>query len=140
VARPRLLSPEVIADVARRRAVGETWATVADGVGVSVSTVQRAVARVPLPPEPEPAQPPPPPAAAASVDALRADPRFEATLLAGIARSSSWQAKAWLLERMHPERWARPPTREVESAPPPAGGPDDPFAWLDELAPRRRDR
>ena len=74
------------------------------------------------------------------MEALRADPRFEASLFAGIARSPSWQAKAWLLERMHPDRWARPPAREVVQPAPVMGGPDDPLAWLDELAPRRRDR
>jgi hypothetical protein len=69
--------------------------------------------------------------------------------VAHIARAAvqSWQAAAWLLERQYPERWARPTTRELrldEEAP--TGTPeasvveDDPFAEVDELAERRRQR
>jgi transposase len=67
----------------------------------------------------------------------------EARHIALIARAgtTSWQAAAWLLERRHPERWARPAPREVEVAAPaaPAAAPD-PFAEVDELARRRRQR
>lgn len=56
------------------------------------------------------------------------------------ATRESWQAAAWLLERRHPERWARPSQREKEESPAPlaADHPADPFAEVDELAARRR--
>lgn len=35
----------------------------------------------------------------------------------------SWQAAAWKLERLHPERWARPPQRVVVTTPPDGAAP-----------------
>lgn len=57
------------------------------------------------------------------------------------AANDNWQASAWLLERRHPQRWARASQREKdEPAAVVAPGPDDPFAEVDELAQRRRQR
>ena len=69
-----------------------------------------------------------------------AEAEGEARHIALIARAgaTNWQAAAWLLERRHPERWARPAAREVAAAAPasPAAAPDA-FAEVDELAQRR---
>jgi transposase len=71
-----------------------------------------------------------------AVEAAQAE--GEARNVAIIARAAmeNWQAAAWLLERQHPERWARISQRPVEE--PAAPGPSDPFAEVDELAARRR--
>lgn len=69
-----------------------------------------------------------------AIDTARAE--GEAVLAATIAKAAPdhWQAAAFLLERMYPERWARVSQRkEDESESPPA----DPFAEFDELAARR---
>ena len=69
--------------------------------------------------------------------AHRDGPVSEAGLVAQIAAADDWRAAAWLLERRHPERWARPAVRAEEKAPPaPLAGPDA----LDELAGRRDQR
>lgn len=56
------------------------------------------------------------------------------------AAKGSWNAAAWLLERRWPERWSSPSkagsVRGFEDDSEPA----DPFAQLDELAPRRENR
>ena len=65
----------------------------------------------------------------------------EAVSVAVIATAArtSWQAAAWMLERRHPERWARLSQREKEETPAPApAGLADPFAEVDELAARRK--
>jgi hypothetical protein len=54
------------------------------------------------------------------------------------AANENWQAAAWLLERMYPDRWARPSQREKGPETPAAPTPGDPFAEVDELALRRR--
>lgn len=71
------------------------------------------------------------------VDAAQAE--GEARNVAIIARAAldNWQAAAWLLERQHPERWARISQRPEEAAPPVSTA-RDPFAEVDELAQRRR--
>jgi len=58
------------------------------------------------------------------------------------AAANSWQAAAWLLERGSPERWARPSQRgeDSERAPAPVLDVSDPFAAVDELARKRRQR
>lgn len=53
------------------------------------------------------------------------------------AARENWQAAAWLLERQHPERWARPSQREKTGSEKPLE-PSDEFAEVDELAARRR--
>jgi len=70
----------------------------------------------------------------------------EAINVAEIAKQArkSWAAAAWILERQYPERWGRVSVRVREEAPVseqtlPAA-PDDPFAEVDELAQRRRQR
>jgi hypothetical protein len=55
------------------------------------------------------------------------------------AAAGNWRASAFLLERQHPERWGPTARRVVrEAATVPAD--DDPFAEVDELAARRRER
>lgn len=50
------------------------------------------------------------------------------------AARESWQAAAWLLERVAPERWAKPSQRDrLPDDPPPV----DELTALDELAERR---
>jgi hypothetical protein len=79
------------------------------------------------------------------VDRARAE--GEARNVAQIARAAgdSWQAAAWLLERMAPERWGRVSVRLRDVAPPESEVPivtdeDDPFREVDELAERRHQR
>lgn len=75
-----------------------------------------------------------------------AQAQAEARNVAAIAAAAreNWQAAAWLLERMYPERWGKTSVRLreqlAEDAPPPAApvDHDDPFREVDELAARRR--
>ena len=74
------------------------------------------------------------------VDCDRAEAEAESRAVAIIANAArdSWQAAAWLLERQHPERWARVSQRkEAEQLKEPEQ-PHDPFSEVDELAARRR--
>lgn len=70
----------------------------------------------------------------------------EARSVAAIANASrdNWQAAAWLLERMYPERWGRVSVRMRDtSTDTPAeetADPDDPFSEVDDLAAARRRR
>lgn len=78
----------------------------------------------------------------------RARAEGEARNVTHIARAAatSWQAAAWLLERMYPERWGRVSVRLRDEEPPaPAELEtdldfDDPFREVDELAEKRRSR
>lgn len=72
------------------------------------------------------------------VQRARAEGESRNVMLIASAAQNNWQAAAWLLERRHPERWARPSQRgeaPAENAPVVT---DDPFAEVDELAHRRR--
>lgn len=75
----------------------------------------------------------------AGVEEARAEGESRNVMLIAKAAQSNWQAAAWLLERRHPERWARPSQRDKDAAagsqPPVA---NDPFSEVDELAQRRR--
>lgn len=70
----------------------------------------------------------------------RAAAEGEARNVALIAKAaaSNWQAAAWLLERSHPERWARISQRGEAAGQPKADAGPDEFSDLDELAARRR--
>jgi hypothetical protein len=57
--------------------------------------------------------------------------------IAAPAARGEWRARAWLLERQHPERWGR---RDRETPPRVETPPDDPFAEVDQLAEQRRKR
>lgn len=75
----------------------------------------------------------------ADVERARAEGESRNVMLIAQAAQANWQAAAWLLERRHPERWARPSQREKDA--PGGNAPvtiDDPFAEVDELAQRRR--
>jgi hypothetical protein len=72
------------------------------------------------------------------------DARFETAMVGVLARAASrgsWQAAAFLLSHAYPERWG--PQRLAGKLPRPRqddeDGPD-PFAEIDELARRRRER
>jgi len=58
------------------------------------------------------------------------------------AARTNWQASAWWLERMYPDRWGKTSVRLRDEAPaePTVAPPDedDPFREVDELAERRR--
>jgi len=78
-------------------------------------------------------------------DIDRAQAQGEARNLTIISQAApdNWQAAAWLLERMYPERYARPSQREQAAASAPLPPTDrDLFAEVDDLAAARaaRDR
>jgi len=79
----------------------------------------------------------------ARVEQAKADAESRLVAVVASAARENWQAAAWQLERRYPERWARPSQRdrdaERESAPAPASS-DDPFAEIDQLAAKRRQR
>jgi hypothetical protein len=70
----------------------------------------------------------------------------EARNVAAIASAAreNWQAAAWLLERMYPDRWGRSSVRlrdtPEETTPQVEHESDDPFAEVDQLAELRRKR
>lgn len=73
-----------------------------------------------------------------AVERARADGEVRNVAMIAQQAQTNWQAAAWLLERRHPERWARPSQRETEPRAEGAASPADPFAEVDELAQRRR--
>lgn len=66
---------------------------------------------------------------------LLAEPRL--VRLIAQAGQTEWRAAAWLLERLHPERYGR---RSGKVVPADADGAPDPFDEVDELAEARRKR
>jgi hypothetical protein len=75
----------------------------------------------------------------ADVERARAEGESRNVLLIAQQAQHTWQAAAWLLERRHPERWARVSQRSPDApAANAAMTTDDPFAEVDELARRRR--
>jgi hypothetical protein len=86
---------------------GVTVAVAAEAAGVARSTVYRWMGR--------------PRDFRVAVERARAE--MEVSMVASVERASragSWRASAWLLERMAPERWAKPSDR-----PTPGGGTPD---------------
>jgi hypothetical protein len=68
-----------------------------------------------------------------------ARPELALVVPVAAAAKTNWRASAWLLERRYPERWAAPPRRADDEAPP-AVDANDPFAEIDMLAAKRRAR
>jgi hypothetical protein len=140
MAQANRLTPELRVDLERQLADGVPFAVVAQRFGIGRRTLTRWIAdgrvvRRRLDPAPEPA----------SIGLSAFEEQFDRAeagpvgVVVDAARSGSWQASAWLLERRWPERWARPPQRQAQ----PDGllaGQDDPFAEVDLLAERRRRR
>jgi hypothetical protein len=144
VGRPTLLDDELRHDLERELAAGVPVAVAAQRFGVGSRTLHRWLAaglvRRELPAQPVVHDVVHYGADEVSLDdrLLRAEPGLVAEIIAA-SRRGSWQASAWLLERIAPQRWAKPARRTEE---PPAHVPREEagiFAELDELA-RRRDR
>lgn len=78
------------------------------------------------------------------VEQARAEAEVRAVTQIATAARDSWQAAAWLLERQYPDRWGRASVRARDDAPAaPAiseSSAEDPFAEVDELAQKRRQR
>ena len=70
------------------------------------------------------------------LEQARAEGEARSVARIAAAAGDNWQAAAWLLERQHPDRWARPALRGDERPVAPVAGPDA----LDELAGRRAAR
>lgn|SRR5215831_1622446 len=77
----------------------------------------------------------------ARVEQAKADAESRLVAVVASAARENWQAAAWQLERRYPDRWARPSQREKDEGREPAPvSASDPFAEVDELAKRRRQR
>jgi len=136
--RPAKFNPETVERIVQLLAAGNYHETTASAVGISAKTFYQWLRR---------GAPDGHPNDIAYRDfrerVERAISEGEARNVALIARAASndnWQAAAWLLERRHPERWARPSQRADKDAAPIPAGEADPFDTLDELAPRREAR
>jgi hypothetical protein len=135
VGAPTKLSPELVDKIVAILRAGGYPETAASVAGICTKTYGRWLARG----NPEGDDP-------ANAPFRRFRERVESALAEGEARNvaliaraamDNWQAAAWLLERQHPERWARVSQRPSEEQPA-RSGPGDPFAEVDELAARRR--
>jgi len=106
MARPTKLTPAVEERIARAIRAGNYPEVAARHAGVHPSTYYRWLERGGLDgdaPEDDPYR-----RFRAEVERALADAEAaEVALIAQAARSGSWQAAAWLLERRHPDRWGR---------------------------------
>jgi hypothetical protein len=139
VAHGMKLTAELRAEVERELAVGHPVAVVAQRHGLGRRTLGRwlaegRVVRRELVTEPEEHMSP---VGEVSLDdrLLKAEPGLVAATIAASQRGS-WQASAWLLERINPRRWSRP-QRQDAGGPRQGRAPDPVWAELDELAARR---
>jgi hypothetical protein len=137
MARASKLTPELRADVERELAAGHAVAVIAQRHKIGRRTLDRwladgRVVRRELIAEPETF-----PELTLDERLARAEPGLVAAILAASQRGS-WQASAWMLERINPRRWARPQRPEARG--PHARLPDPIFQELDELRERRARR
>lgn len=129
--RPSKLNADVSEQIAASIRAGATIEVAAEAAGITAATFHDWMKRGTLPGKPNA----PHRAFRELVDQARAE--GEVALVGRIARASqngSWAAAAWLLERRYPERWAKASERKKDGD---DAKPVDPFAKLDELAPRR---
>jgi hypothetical protein len=146
VGRESLLTEELRGKVERELAAGTPVSVAAQRLGLSRRSltrwlsegrvVRRQLDAVPAGPDLD--LPAVRRSASLSEQLEKAEPALVAAIAAA-AKRGSWQAAAWLLERSHPERWARPPAREGQVYRP-VPREADPFAEVDEIAERRRRR
>ena len=116
--RPRLLTDALVERAVELGRDGLGVGTIADRLGVSTRTTQRALAL----------------ARGSALGVSTVSPN-ESALVASVERAAThdWRAAAWLLERLNPAKWDRA-RREPEPTPPRTGL----WAEIDELAARRR--
>jgi hypothetical protein len=133
VAAATKLTAELRAEVERELAAGHPVAVVAQRHGIGRRTLGRWLAEGRVVRRERPAEPNPQLEEVSLDERLqRAEPGLVAAIIAASQRGS-WQASAWLLERINPRRWSRPQRQD-------AGGPRQPhtpdpiWAELDELA------
>lgn len=136
VAAATKLTAELRAEVERELAAGHPVAVVGQRHGIARRTLGRWIAegrvtRRELAAEPHPQL------EEVSLDErlLKAEPGLVAAIIAASQRGS-WQASAWLLERINPRRWSRP--QRQEGGPRPPHPPDPIWAELDEVAAKRQ--
>jgi hypothetical protein len=139
VAAATKLTAELRAEVERELAAGHPVAVVAQRHGIGRRTLGRWLAEGRVVRREQAAAPAATGAAAVEEVSLderlqRAEPGLVAAIIAASQRGS-WQASAWLLERIAPDRWAKPQRREPGLRQP--RKPDPIWGELDELAVRR---
>jgi hypothetical protein len=132
------LTAQLRAEVERELAAGHPVAVVAQRHGLGRRTLGRWIAEsriVRRRGDVDSAQPTSPEEVSLDDRLLRAEPGLVAAIIAASQRGS-WQASAWLLERINPRRWSRP-NRQEPGGPRQPHAPDPVWAELDELAARR---
>ena len=124
--RPTKYTPEIGGRIVGAIQVGVTFEVAAAAAGIAKDTLYRWLregarmtpARRPPPQEPDPARPGKFRPVLTTLwyfsDAVnKAIPSAEVRLLQAIGGADDWKAKAWILERRHPDRYARPAQRHI---------------------------
>lgn len=136
MARPSKLTPEVQERIASLLRAGNTVEIASQAAGISPETYYAWMNRgLTDKPADKPYR-----EFRSAVETARAE--SEAVLVTRIAKAAangSWTAAAWLLERRNPAQWAKASERRALAEQDDSEA-VDPFAALDELAPRRQAR